>query len=82
MSHQYGDDHDDPTDPGTPAGIRAAAATELAISIAHIARATPLLEQLKGSDREYFAGRLADDLADTLKEGAGLVELIRFAGPK
>jgi len=73
---------DDPTDPGTPAGIRAAAATQLAIGIAHVARAVPLLEEIEGSDREYFAGRLADDLAEMLKEGAGLVELIRFAGPK
>jgi hypothetical protein len=81
MSH-YGDDHDDPTDPGTPAGIRTAAATELAIGVAHVARATALLEQTSGSDREYFAARLADDLAELLEFGKGVVELIRFAGPK
>jgi hypothetical protein len=42
-----------------------------------------LLEQLEGTEREYFAGRLADDLAELLERGGpGLVELIRFAGPK
>lgn len=82
MSHHYGDDRDDPTDPGTPAGVRAAAATQFAIGAAHVSRVVPLLEQLGGTEREYFAGRLADDLAELLEQGQGLVELIRFAGPK
>jgi hypothetical protein len=81
MSH-YGDDRDEPTDPGTPAGIRASAAVQFAIGAAHVSRAVPLLEQLTDSDREYFATCLADDLAELIKQGAGLVELIRFAGPK
>ena len=81
MDH-FGDRDDDPTEPGTPAAIRANAATQFAIGASSIARAVPLLESLRGSEREYFAGRLADDLEEFLDAGRGLVEAIRFAGPK
>jgi hypothetical protein len=82
MEDNYGDRDADKTDPGTPASVRALAAAQFAIGAAHVSRVVPLLEQLGGSEREYFAGRLADDLAELLEQGAGLVELIRFAGPK
>lgn len=71
---------DDPTRPETLAALRARVGEQLVTNAQSIARAAALLDLLNGSEREYFAGRLADDAeehADAIRDYAAA---IRFAG--
>jgi len=73
---------DDPTRPETPANLRARSGEQLARSAESICRAIGLLELLGGSEREYFAGRLADDIDEFAAGARDLATAVRCAGSK
>lgn len=71
---------DDPTRPETPAALRARVGEQLVSNAQSIARAAALLDLLEGAEREYFAGRLADDADEHATAVHDYAAAIRFAG--
>jgi len=80
MPADLGDRDDDPTKPDCLDAILANAALRFIEGARSIGVAVPLLCRLADSDREYFAGRLADDIDEFLESSRGFAELVRFAG--
>jgi hypothetical protein len=72
---------DDPiTRPETPAALRVRVGEQLVTNAQSIARAAALLELLDGSDREYFACRLADDAEEHAAAVRDYAAAIRASG--
>lgn len=78
--HHYGDEHDDPTSPGTPESILANATLRFAENARHIGIAVPLLQRLSGDERRHFASRLAQDIRAFAESAIGYATLVELHG--
>ena len=79
-NHQYGDERDEPTTPGTPESILANATLRFAESARHIGVAVPLLQRLSGHERRHLASRLAQDIRAFSESILGYATLVELHG--
>lgn len=75
--HNLGDRDDDTTRPETPRALLDRTVEQFRSAALSISRAVPLLEELGGSEREYFAALLAEDITEFLNAGRDLATYVR-----
>jgi hypothetical protein len=80
MPSNLGEKDDDPTRPDTPTALRARSGEQLVSCAQSIAHAIGLLDLLEESEREYFCGRLAEDIEEFAAGARDLANAVRFAG--
>ena len=76
--HEYGD-FDEPTRPESPSALLARTLERFRSSVESVCHVVPMLELLRGSEKEYFGQRLADELADILAAGKDIETWIRVS---
>lgn len=79
-SNSFGEHDDEPTRPDSAAALRDRSCEQLASGAESIRRAVSLIRFLDESEREYFCGRLADDIEEFAEGARDLAIAVRFAG--